>query len=221
DVQAKLLRFLQDGEVRPVGAPKPIKTDVRVIAATNRNMEEEVRAGRFRSDLFYRLNVLRIHVPSLRDRREEIPYLAAHFLKSYKQKAGRKGLQLSDEAMEVLCNYDWPGNVRQLQNEIQRLVSRSMNNEVIEPERLSPEIRTGTSSQPAQTAAIVGDLIVIPLSLPNLTRHDELQRLSIIHALTETEGNVTQAAEMLGMTRYGLTKAIERLGIKVEEKEDS
>src|SRR5262249_60049101 len=116
----KLLRFLQEGEVRPVGAPRPIKTDVRVIAATNRDLEEDVRAGRFRADLFERLNVLRFHIPPLRERREEIPLFIAHFLNRYQEEMHKHGLRLSAEAIRIFLVCDWPRNVRQLANEIWR-----------------------------------------------------------------------------------------------------
>jgi transcriptional regulator with PAS, ATPase and Fis domain len=153
EVQPKLLRFLQEGEVHPVGATQPVKADVRIIAATNRNPEEEIRAGHFRADLFERLNQLRLQIPPLRQRREEIAIFTKHFLYRYQDEMHKHGLQLSDEVMELLVIYDWPRNVRQLANEIWRLVLKASNNEAIGPELLSQEIRNSNSTHsiPAMT----------------------------------------------------------------------
>ncbi|RFB01616.1 sigma-54-dependent transcriptional regulator [Parvularcula marina] len=122
EAQVKLLRVLQEGEVDPVGAKKPVKVDVRVISATNRNLEEEVRAGRFREDLFYRLNVFPIETPPLRARREDVPALIKHFIEHYNASEGRKVRGMQHQVMEVLTAYDWPGNVRQLENTVFRAV---------------------------------------------------------------------------------------------------
>src|SRR5262249_35953691 len=116
-LQVHLLRVLQERVILPIGANTEREVDVRVIAATNRNLEEEVRAGRFRADLYYRLNPYRLHIPPLRERREEIPYLVAHFLERYQKQFQREGLSLSEAAMKAVCNFDWPGNIRQLENE--------------------------------------------------------------------------------------------------------
>jgi DNA-binding NtrC family response regulator len=219
DVQPKLLRFLQEGEVHPVGAARPVRADVRVIAATNRNPEAEICAGRFRPDLFERLNVLRLHIPPLRERREEIPFLLAHFLDLYQQREGKHGLRLSDEAAALLLAYDWPRNVRQLANEMHRLVVWADNDTVIGADRLSSEIRAGADPRPGSCAAIVGDNIVIPLSLPYSAAKDELERLTILNALNQTGGNQSQAAARLRMNRDGLRKAIKRLRIGVEKSD--
>jgi DNA-binding NtrC family response regulator len=213
ELQPKLLRFLQEGEILPIGAAKPIKAGVRVIAATNRNLEEEVSAGRFREDLFARLNRLRLRVPPLRERREDIPPLVEHFLQRYQQEQGRHGLRLSDEAWALLLAYDWPGNVRQLENEICQLVALSVNDEVIDAAALSPEIRAGACSQPAPAATIIEGRIVIDLHLPYHLMKDELERLAIINALEETGGNQRQAAAKMGISRSGLIKAIKKFGI--------
>jgi transcriptional regulator with PAS, ATPase and Fis domain len=164
ELQPKLLRFLQESEILPIGASRPIKADVLVIAATNRDLEAEVRAGHFREDLFARLNRLRLRVPPLRERREDIPPLVEHFLERYQQEYGRHGLRLSDEAWGLLLAYDWPGNVRGLASEVMRLVTWAANGEVIGADRLSPEIRAGACSQPAPATAIVEGRIVIDLN---------------------------------------------------------
>lgn len=175
------IRFPQEGEVHPVGAPKPIKTDVRVIAATNRNLEAEVRAGRFRADLFERLNVLSLCIPPLRERREAIPILIEHFMERCQREEHRQGLRLSDEVTELLTRYDWPRNVRQLGNQVRRLVMRSHNDEMIGADRLSDEVRTATDSHIAPTAALVENKIVLDADLPYHELKDEMERLCIIH----------------------------------------
>jgi len=218
NAQPKLLRFLQEGEVRPVGAPRPVKTDVRVIAATSRNLEWDVHLGRFRADLYERLNLLRLHVPPLRERREEIPLLIAHFLDRYQQEEHRQGLRLDDEVMELLLGYDWPRNVRQLANEVHRLALRSGNGEVIGAERLSPEIRANACPTPSPPAEIIAGRIMIDLSLPYREARDEMERQYIINALKQTNGNQQQAAAKMGMSRVGFMKAIKRLGIEAEKR---
>jgi transcriptional regulator with GAF, ATPase, and Fis domain len=219
ETQKKFLRFLQEREVRPVGADRPFKADVRVIAATNRDLEAEVRAGRFRLDLYERLNVLRLRIPPLRERREEIPLLAEQFLELFQQQVRRQGQRLSDETMESLLSYHWPGNVRELQNEIHRLVVSAKNDEVIGPERLSPVIRAGTNAQPTPAAAIVEGRAMIDLNLPLREAIDQMERLFITNALEKTGGNISQAAARLQMSRYGLGKAMARYGIKVERND--
>jgi DNA-binding NtrC family response regulator len=216
EVQPMLLRFLQDGEVLPVGASKAIKADVRVIAATNRNLEDEVRAGRFRADLFERLNRLRFHIPPLRERREELPYLIFHFMERSQQETGRKGLKISNEVMSLLRNYDWPRNVRQLENEIYRLVLRSSNNEVIGPERLSPEVRDGASSPSIPVAATTGSSMVINPSLPYENALADFQRRYFSLLLEKTQGNLKRAAIMAEVDRGTLRERIKKLGIEVK-----
>ena len=123
DVQPKLLRFLEQGEVLPVGETRPQKVDVRVVAATNADLEQRVAEGKFREDLFYRLSVIRIHVPPLRERREEIPHLSTFFLREASERLGKPGVRLSPETLDLFDSFPWPGNVRQLRNEIQRAVA--------------------------------------------------------------------------------------------------
>ena len=123
--QVKLLRFLQDGEIRPVGGNKSIFVDTRIIAATNENLEKAVELGRFRKDLFYRINVIRIHIPPLRERREDIPLLVEYFLEKILEKFKKGKRVFSEEAMYAFMNYDWPGNIRELQNMIERAVALS------------------------------------------------------------------------------------------------
>src|SRR5262249_53893901 len=140
DVQPKLLRFLEQQEIMPIGETKPQKVDVRVLAATNADLEQRVAEGKFREDLYYRLSVIRILVPPLRDRSEEIAHLSAYFLGDASERLGKPDVQLSSETLDLFAQYRWPGNVRQLKNEIQRAVAMSAAGQIIEPEHLAPEI---------------------------------------------------------------------------------
>ncbi len=217
EMQGKLLHVLQEREVRPMGKDAYVKIDVRVIAATNRDLDVEVRAGRFRDDLYARLKVLRLQIPPLRERPEDIPLLTAYFLWFYQREWGKQGVRLSDEAKELMRRYGWPYNVREVENEVRQLVALARDNEVIGPERLSPEIRAGARPPSTPMAAIAGGNIVIPLSLSYREMKDELERLAILNALKNTGGNKLKAAALMKMSRDGFDKAIRRLRIKVEK----
>ena len=151
DVQPKLLRFLELQEIMPIGETRPQRVDVRVLAATNADLEQRVAEGKFREDLYYRLSVIRIHVPPLRDRREEIPHLSTFFLREASERLGKPDIQLSSEALDMFSQYWWPGNVRQLKNEIQRAVAMSAPGGTIEASHLSPEI--GSTQVPRDDGA--------------------------------------------------------------------
>ena len=155
-LQAKLLRALQEREVERVGDPKPVKVDIRVIAATNTDLKEMVRAGTFREDLYYRLNVIPVHLPALRDRLEDIPLLAQHFLKKSCRTNGLPNKTVSQDAMRLLMTYDWPGNVRQFENVIEYAVAMSAGLTEIRPDTLPPEIRAGAQG-----------LLVNPVAIPD------------------------------------------------------
>ena len=215
EAQPKLLRFLQEGEVHPVGAPRPIKADVRVIAATNRNVEAEVEAGNFRADLFERLNVMRLHIPPLRERREEIPLFIQQFLAQYQAVEFKHGISFSAEVKALLQRYTWPRNVRELANEIHRRVLHAKNNEVVGVEKLSPAIRNAAHTPSAKSQVTSESKIVIDADLPYSEARDELQRAMILRKLNQHGGNVSQAAAALQMDRTGLIKAIARLGIRL------
>src|SRR5580765_533207 len=152
DVQPKLLRFLEQGEIMPLGDARPLRVDVRVLAATNADLEQRVAEGKFREDLYYRLTVIRIIVPPLRDRREEIPLLTSLFLREASERLGKPDVFLTPETLEMLAEYWWPGNVRQLRNEIQRVVALGQAGGGIGPEHLSPEISSGPIGQAAESA---------------------------------------------------------------------
>ena len=211
DVQPKLLRFLQEGEIQPLGEQRPIKVDVRIIAATNTDLEEMVAQSRFREDLYYRLNVIRLRVPPLRERRSEIPTIVNYYINHYSAKFGRKDLQITPQAVDLLMVSDWPGNVRQLCNEIQRVVARAEDGTVITPEQLSPELKR--TSAPATPSAPVSTLAAMPTALQNVTLADalaEVERRMIADALRKHGGNISRAARELGLTRRGLYLKLER-----------
>ena len=138
-----MLRFLQEGEYKPLGTSKPEHADVRVITASNIDLEQAVKEGRLRQDLYYRLNVARVTLPALRDRRHDIPILATHFLEKYAHEFGRKVVGLSDLAIQKLVSYDWPGNIRELENTIERAVMLTERNQISDAEILLPEPAEG------------------------------------------------------------------------------
>lgn len=201
-VQVRLLRVLQDGEVRRVGETLSKKVNVRVIAATNRDLQAEVKAGRFREDLYFRLNVFSIEVPPLRERPEDVPPLAVHFLKRF---APNPQVQFTPEAMDLLCRYAWPGNVRELKNEVQRALLLIGSGERIGPEVLSEPVR-GEPAHPRETWREG------PLSASIA----QLEQERIAEALKRCEGNRTHAARELGMSRWGLVQKIKKYGIEAD-----
>jgi hydrogenase-4 transcriptional activator len=203
DVQPKLLRFLEQGEILPVGETRPTRVDVRVVAATNADLEQRVTEGRFREDLFYRLSVIRIHVPPLRDRREEIPHLSTFFVREAAERLGRPDVRLSQETLDLFDSFGWPGNIRQLRNEIQRAVAMATPGRVISPELLSP-IFSGQAD--------VGSLRR-PRNVTLAGAVERVERDMIETALQRMAGNISQTARALGLTRRGLYLKIDRLGI--------
>ena len=202
-LQTKLLRALQEGEIRPVGANRAHHVDVRIVTATNRNLEEEVRAGRFREDLYYRLKVFPLRVPPLRERRDDIPLLAGAFLKRYSREIGKAVGGFSQQSMELLVAYDWPGNVRELQNEVQRLVIQLDDGAFVVPDLLSERIRC--------VEGIVGRAGVVKGTLREMV--DQVEKFLLIESLREHGNNKTNAAKSLGITREGLHKKLRALGI--------
>jgi transcriptional regulator with GAF, ATPase, and Fis domain len=196
-MQSKLLRVLEESEVRPLGTERPRRVDVRVIAATHKNLEQMVREGKFREDLLYRLKVISLRVPPLRERADDVPLLVQHFIAKHAQ--GRK-MKVSAGALACLRRYGWPGNVRQLENEIRRAIVLS--DDVIEVEHLSTEVQRPS------------DATEEPVGLRVRPRVDALEAELVQAALLETRGNQTKAAEKLGLSRFGLQKMIKRLGIK-------
>ncbi len=213
DLQPKLLRFLETDEVLPLGETHPIRADTRIIAATNADLGRAVSEGRFREDLYYRLNVIHFHLPPLRERREEIPPLIHYFLRRHGEPAGKGKLQISDEALEYLLLYHWPGNVRQLENEVRRFVALAEPEGVITPESLSPTLRAARRTMPAPQADM-GEPPCLQLRLdqPLPAAVRQLEVAMIAHALRATQGKIEQAAQLLGLSRKGLLLKRRRLG---------
>jgi two-component system nitrogen regulation response regulator NtrX len=202
--QAKVLSALDEQSFTPVGGTQPIKVDVRLIASTNKNLEEEIAGGNFREDLFYRLNVVPFFVPPLRDRKEDIPHLVREFLAQFGREYGRPRVTLSDEAMEALMAYHWPGNVRELRNLIERLLILNPKAARIEKKQLPPL----SHKSPARSAADHSTL---------QQARDAYEREYILRKLEEARNNMSRAAELLGLERSHLYRKMKALGISVRE----
>lgn len=195
--QAKMLRVIEEERVEPVGARKPIPVDVRILAATNKELRTEAEKGGFREDLFYRLHVINLHIPPLRERREDIRLLASHFLLEAVRRFGRDQMSFSPQALEKLMAYSWPGNVRELRNEIERAVILAPSRE-ISLDDLSQEVRANRSAGPREAGLSVK------------ANEKELIR----KALADSGGNRSEAARLLGISREGLRKKMKRYGIQ-------
>jgi DNA-binding NtrC family response regulator len=213
DVQPKLLRVLEQGEIMPIGETRPQRVDVRVIAATNADLEQRVAEGKFREDLYYRLTVIRLVIPPLRERREEIPHLTSLFLREASERLVKPDVFLTPETLEMLAQYWWPGNIRQLRNEIQRLVALSRAGQGIGPEHLSPEITSASIRQ----QYVAGETVRPSVRMPATTLAeavDGLEREIIEATLHQSSGNISEAARTLGLTRRGLYLKLRRLGFE-------
>jgi two-component system nitrogen regulation response regulator NtrX len=202
--QSKVLRTLDEQKFTPVGDDDPVKVDVRVIAATNKDLDEEISRGNFREDLFYRLNVIPFYVPPLRERKEDIPLLSKHFLKEFSAAYSRRSREITDEAIETLARYSWPGNVRELRNVIERLVIMNPTAHKIERKHLPPLIHR----EGGRSAAGFSTLHQARAAY---------ERDYILKKLDENHGNVTRAAEVLGLERSHLYRKMKTLGIAVKE----
>ncbi len=202
--QSKVLRVLEEQRFEPVGAAESMQVDVRVVAATNKHLEEEIDHGNFREDLFYRLNVIPFFVPPLRDRREDIPLLADHFLREFTTAYGRKPKELTVEAYDVLSQYHWPGNVRELKNLIERIVI------------LNPQVRVDARHIPLAAVRRQADRATGRFGSLQEVR-EAAEREYILKKLEETSGNVTRTAELLGLERSNLYRKMKALGIGPKE----
>ena len=199
-MQVKLLRVLQERTVRPVGGTSEISIDVRVIAATNRDLDKAVAENLFREDLYYRLSVIPIRVPDLRERREDIPLLANHFLKKYATAANRSILRLHKDALDALCDYEWPGNVRQLENTIERAVALEMTNELhVELPAERPKVRAAAAGASAGTSDI-GTGAVLPQGVGMEGYVASIERSLLQSALDRSNGVQTKAADLLSIS---------------------
>jgi nitrogen regulation protein NR(I) len=224
EMQVKLLRALQESEFERVGGVKTIRVDVRLIAATNRDLKALIAEGRFREDLYYRLNVVPIALPPLRDRREDIPLLVQHFIEKYDRRLGKKVERMDEEAMQVLLRYLWPGNIRELENLVERSVLFA-DGPVISAAQLPDSLRERLPG-PAAPIAAVGPLGAIAApsgaSMKEIVRQAqaELERELITRALEETGGNVTRAAKRLQISRKSLQIKMKELGLRGTEDRD-
>ena len=225
DVQPKLLRFLQEGEIQPLGEKRPVKVDVRIIAATNMPLEDKVADGTFREDLFYRLNVIRLRVPPLRERRSEIPPIVNYYVNHYSSRFGKTNITFTPQTVDMLMVCDWEGNVRQLCNEIQRVVARSVDNEIINPEHLSPELKRSarplTPFGPGSNVKPIASYDGAVTPFANITSGStlesavsELEMQLIKNSLSRHNWNISRVANELGLTRRGLYLKLGRYGIE-------
>jgi len=204
-LQVKLLRVLQEREIRPVGADRTVKVDVRVVAASNRDLASEVEQGRFREDLFYRLQVIPITIPPLRERRSDIPLLVRHFLDKHNQQRPLQPVSVTEEAMVHLWEYDWPGNVRELENLVERMVVLS-DDGVIRVESLPPNIRSFISDKKIPRPTLTEEGIDLNQAV------EEFEYRLIDEALRRTKGNKQAAARLLGLKRTTLVAKLRRKG---------
>ena len=204
--QSKLLRTLDEQRFTPVGSEEPITVDARVIASTNKDLEEEISRGNFREDLFYRLNVIPFFVPALRERKEDIPLLARYFLKELAATYGRRPREITDDAIEVLMRYAWPGNVRELRNVIERIVIMNPTTTRFERKHLPPLVyRDGSRRMPKSDFSTLHQA------------RDAYERDYILKKLDENHGNVSRTAEVLGLERSHLYRKMKTLGITAKE----
>jgi DNA-binding NtrC family response regulator len=213
DVQPKLLRFLETGEIHPLGEPQPIKVDVRIVAATNAELDRLVADGRFREDLFYRLNVVRLRIPPLRERREEIQPLVQRFLQRQADEMGRAPMRVTDEAMEYLLLFAWPGNVRQLANELRRIAALGEPGGLVTPEHLCAEIRASRRTIPAHAPGPARNAFSVDIDQTLPAAIEYVERAMVANALRAADGRVERAAQILGISRKGLFLKRRRFGL--------
>jgi two-component system response regulator PilR (NtrC family) len=203
-MQVKLLRVIQEKSVRPVGETREVPVDVRILSATHRNLQEMVKAGRFREDLYYRINVIELHVPALRERLDDVPLLVDVLLDRVSKQIGVKRPEIADEALDKLLNYAYPGNVRELENILERAVTLCSGNR-IEPDDIRLKQGVGFDL-PAAGEELPAD------GLEGQLEH--IEREAIVKALEQTRYNKTKAAELLGMTFRQLRYRVKKLGIE-------
>jgi two-component system response regulator HupR/HoxA len=207
--QVKLLRVLQEGEFRPLGSARPVTVDVRVIAATNRDLEEEVRAGRFREDLYYRLATISLHVPSLRDRPMDLPLLALRLLDASAKTLGKPVDSFTTEALACIAAYRWPGNVRELQNEILRMVAladgKKVGADLLSPRVLRTPVGEAQAEELAWVAGLQGGL---------KERMEQLEMQVLKEAMIRHRWNKSKSARELGLSRVGLRSKLVRYGLE-------
>ena len=213
EVQPKLLRFLESNEIHPIGEPQPSRVDVRLIVATNADLDTLVSQGKFRADLFYRLNIVKLHLPPLRERRVEIPTLANHYLQKYALEYAKGDLRLAEDTMEYLVLYRWPGNTRELANEMRRLALFAESGAVMMPEHLSHEIAASRRTIPASERVLDPTEVVVRLDQPMPAAVRHLEETMLRYAMKKCGGRIEETAAMLGLSRKGLYLKRQRFGI--------
>jgi two-component system, NtrC family, response regulator AtoC len=214
NMQARLLRVLQEHEIRRVGGKDWSKVDVRVVAATNHDLVEAVSRGEFRQDLYYRLDVVSIRLPPLRDRVEDIPLLAHHFLQHYSQDSGKRITAISEKVLELLCAYSWPGNIRELENAIEQAVALSYQS-VLTPDDLAPTIRDRAIAKPFKNDSDNGQFTFD--DTPSL---EEIKKRYVLHVLRQTDGNISRGAKILNIDRRSLYRMLVRYKVEPFSKQD-
>jgi DNA-binding NtrC family response regulator len=228
EMQVKLLRAIQESEFERVGGIKTLQVNVRLITATNRDLEKEVASGAFREDLFYRLNVVPLRIPPLRERRDDIPLLVQHIIDKFKSRLSKEVEGISDEALTLLCEHDWPGNIRELENVLERTILFCSSNEIALddlPEELGSKTQERASSPTQLSAPAAGEQGAVPpleagkTSLKDAVRAEtsRVERELIAQALNETTGNVTQAAKLLKISRKSLQTKMKDFGLRDRE----
>jgi transcriptional regulator with PAS, ATPase and Fis domain len=216
EMQVKLLRVLQESEFERVGGIKTTRVDVRLIAATNRDLTVETEAGRFRKDLFYRLNVVPIVLPPLRDRADDVPDLVRHFIEKYNKRLNKKIEGISDEATSLLRAWPWPGNIRELENLMERVILFA-DGPRIEAKDLPEGVRRGMASAPTSASGLTPEVGETPLKEFLKQRQAEIEKSFIVQALAKTDGNVTRAAKLLQISRKSLQTKMKEFGLRDEE----
>jgi DNA-binding NtrC family response regulator len=212
-VQPKLLRFLESGEILPVGESRPVKVSVRVVAATNANLDARAGQGLFRSDLLYRINGARISLPPLRERKDEIPALASLFVSQFSRECERSGLRVGDDLIAALLLYDWPGNIRQLANEIRRVVAMAVDGQTLSSADLASDITRAWYARPTAAPEPARNAVHVAFDQPLPRAVETVERAFIEHALARSRGRVTEAAQLLGLSRKGLFLKRRRHGL--------
>lgn len=211
-LQVKLLRVLQERRIEPVGSTRSLDIDVRVVAATNKDLAEEVKAGRFREDLYYRLQVVPINLPPLRERNNDATLLAQYFLRRQSKELGRDSLKFSSEALETLASYPWPGNVRELENLVERLSVLCESDDIAAADL--PDYMSGLERKPLATTIEVLSDVIIPSDGIDFNRLvDDYENRLITTAMVQTQGNKKRAAELLGLNRTTLVEKIKKKGL--------
>jgi transcriptional regulator with PAS, ATPase and Fis domain len=213
-MQVKLLHFLENGRYRRVGSTRDRAADVRIIAATNRRLAEDVQEGRFRADLFYRLNVISLHVPPLRERREDIPVLIDHFLPLYRERFSRPALSLSEDARRRLSEHDWRGNVRELRNALERAAALSAGDEIGAEQLLGGGGQGSGAGGNDRTPSDAGQPLT---SNPHPLTLDTVERQHILRVLEESNGNRERAAAILGISSRTLYRKLREYGAGDDE----